>query len=401
MSAISAVSFLFGVAFIPGILNAGTAGRWAILALVFALAVIHGRVTTWTSGHIFGALLIAWSALSCLWSPDGWYALDALAKMVLLAAVFCIGAQLPSLRPVYLGLGLALAVNGVVAVAQVMGWTGIAQISIAPGGLFGNKNYLAEAAGLVLLALLGERLWWLAVAVLPALILPGARGALLGVGVGALMLWPRARYAGLLMLLAAFAAAIVATMLGQSPGVAARIAIWRDAIDGLTFRGHGLGSFYTTFPDVAARADLALSRPEHAHNDLLELAYETGAVGVVLAVAFLVAALLGTQTSVRSLRKDEGETERAVLVAVLVMACFAFPFHLPVTAALGLLVAGRLCGARASLCRHVADRGMALQPGGPCAIGGNVVALPSPRRCGVPARSPVPRGAGEPAARTR
>lgn len=343
-------AFFFGLtlAYVPGVLNLATAGRWALLAL--ALPLLLGSVGRVTAGHWSGALLLGWAALSLAWTPQIWDGLRAVYILVLFGLAFSIGARLDSLRPVYLGLGLGMAVNGLLVLAQWGGFDGV-YILNAPAGLFVNKNWLAETAAPVLVGVIAYRLWWLIPPILPCvLVAPAARTALLGLGAAALVwLWPRSRMAALTVV--AFAAAFAASRLGEHSAME-RFDIWRDTANGLTWLGRGIGAFWHDYPSHAGLKDLLLNRPAQAHNDFLQILYELGPLGLGLFLALLAVAMTGQSPAMR-----------AVLAAILMEACLAFPLQMPVTGCLFAVVLGHACRGGGDVRGLLAAGRMALRQG--------------------------------------
>lgn len=326
-SILGAFFFVLTVLLVPWLPNGADLPRWVLLAAIASIFAGNARVQP---AHArLGLSFLICAALSLLWTPDPYRGALMLLQLAVLAGLFCAGSALPSLRPVLIGAGFGMAVNSVLVVAQNLGWQGIPQAT-APAGLFVNKNYVAEAAMLVLIGLMALRLRWLALAVAPAAILPLGRGALLaGLAAGVAWVWTRSRAA---------AAGIMAVGLGgvlwlrwQDTGMAERWGLWRDTVRGLTPLGHGLGSFQTTFPVYSRDWNFMHDRPAHAHSDWLEFAFELGPGALLLAALCAMA-----------LRRGPAP-ERLMLVAFLTEAAVGFPTHWPVTAALAALVLGRLC----------------------------------------------------------
>lgn len=345
---LGAFFFALSVAYLPGAFNASTAGRWALLSIGVPLLLWCAVLPPATLAHQIGAVLLGWAALSLWWTPSIYDGLDALWKLFVLAGLFLIGTAQVSLRPVFVGLGIGMAVNAGIAIAQWYGWEGIYTLGV-PAGLYINKNSLAEAAALTLIGVIGYRLWWLVPAVLPCIVLTGGRAAMAGLAVAAMAwLWPRSRLA--VLTIAGVGLAYCIGHLGDF-SVADRFDIWRDTMAGLTPLGRGVGSFFTVYPENAFYKDLLNSRPAHAHNDFLEMAFDLGPA-VILYVALLAVALAAPRP-----------VERAVLLAFTTEACFAFPLHLPVTAAVAALAAGHLCGAWAPVRHSLADRRVAYGDG--------------------------------------
>ena len=122
-------------------------------------------------------------------------------------------------------------------------------------------------------------------------------------------------------------------VLGSHASNAERLNIWQDTLDGLTFWGHGLGSYWDMFPHFASRIDVLVpiqTRPDHAHNDLLELIFETGAIGGLLALA-IVATVFSSSSP-----------ERYIVICVFVMAFVGFSLHLPATLGMAAFALGRI-----------------------------------------------------------
>lgn len=373
---LGAFSFAVMVTLVPGIAAPATTPRWALLSAVVPFLASFSLPTKFDVAHALGALFLGWCAITLAWTPNLWDGLDALWKLVLFAGLFCIGAALRDLRPVWIGAALGIGVSSALAIGQLFGVELVERIEGPTGmaaGLFMNKNFLAEPAALVLIGLVWHRLWWLVPLVLPAVVLPGARGALLALavaGIVALRGWWRV-YAGALAALAVVACVVLAKN-GSFPE---RMIIWTSTLDGLTWLGNGIGSFYALFPSHAPAWDFLTSRPVHAHNDWLELAYDLGLPGILMLLGAFYCAL-----------RAEGP-DRLVLIAFITEGCLGFPLHFPATVFLAALVAGRLCGDRAPL-RDVLTRwGIRLCDG----LERRAVALGarpscSPRRFGVPAR---------------
>lgn len=343
-----ALGFLVMTAYWPDISGAAVAPKWAVMVGALVL-VLMGPAIRFTTGHLTALLFAWWCTTSMLWAGYPLDGIDALGRMVLLAGAFCLGAQLQSIRPVMIGSGLGLSVSSALAILQ---WYGITSIVDAPGpaGLFLNKNFLAEAAALVIVYAVASRIWWLVLAMLPAVVLPQARGAWLAIAVCAvIMLWQRSRIATIIATALAIAFMGYAVLSVPLFSMTERMAIWQDTAANLSLFGYGIGGFVENFPLIAKQFAMVTSRPRQAHNEYLQVAFETGFVGLALMIPLLVTLLRGPATPVR-----------LVLIAMLVEACFAFPFQMPATGFLGLLVAGHIAAGRISVFDAIAGGGVAL-----------------------------------------
>ena len=125
---------------------------------------------------------------------------------------------------------------------------------------------------------------------------------------------------------------VLLTATKWSNGDSPRLDMWHDTLAGLTTWGNGIGSFYSAFPKYATLTS-DLYQPAHAHNDLLELAFELGIIPAV------VAALLVLALAWRANFK-----EQMLLIALGIMSMVGFPLHSPSTVFVFGIVAG--CTAR-------------------------------------------------------
>lgn len=343
-------SFIFTVLFWPGASGAAIAPRWAMIAVLAPIALMYLGPIRFTLGHLLGGLFVTWCGVSLLWTPVLVDGLDAMSKLIMLALIFCVGAQLKSLKAVFVGAALGMTVNSGLSIIQVMGWDGWPEVA-KPGGLFMNKNIAAEAAVLVLVGAWAYRLWWLIPGVIPSVILTWSRGAILALlAVGAVALWRKSpRLTMLAFTFVVFLGGVAFMNRSHDDSGGRRLNMWADTIDGARALGQGIGSFYVLYPKSATRTDTLAARPDHAHNDLLEIAFETGP-GIFLFLAFLFFAFLSPLPP-----------ERAVFLAFIVEGLAGFPFYMPYTVAVFAIVAGRLYGAGAILCDQYADSRMALR----------------------------------------
>lgn len=320
-------SLLVTVAFIPGLTGGAIPTGWVVLWLAMPLLLIEHCKIVMTPVHWLGLAFLCYAALSLAWSPNG---LLRFMQLVALGAVFAWASDLPGVRRVIKGIALGLGVSGLVTVAQ---WCGLEPVSVASGseyaGLFVNRNLLAETTAMMVILLLAYQFppYWLIVT-LPGLI-HFSRTSLLALAVaGTFALWSYSRKAAVAVMAAG--GSLVAALIVVSPNSTnERWAIWSDTWQGLSWFGHGVGSFDFLFPKFAQRIDVLAARPQHAHNELLELMFELG-VGVIPLV--LMVLLL--------LRVDD--VGRIALIGFLIIAAFGFPLSTPVTAFMAAVLAGHL-----------------------------------------------------------
>ena len=335
--ALGTLAFLVSVAFWPGAPSFAELPKWATFGVGVAVLSCFTRIRP-TPAHWWLLAVLLYAAASITWSVVPWDGLGGLCKLTFLAAAFCLGAEQEDLTPVYVGAGMGIAVSAVVATLQWRGYP-VAEQVIGPAGLYGNKNFMGEAAALamVALALSPVRTWWLLPTAAFALWLSGSRGGVAGVAVAGIS-WLARRAPVTAFAVAVIGAVAVADLartanVWRLTAIGERTVIWADTLDGMTWFGRGIGSFYTAMPEHGPRLSLVLhERTMHAHSDILELVFELG-VGACGFAALLALALACPR-----------ERERLVLAAFVVAGLTGFPLYEPSTALLAAIVAGYLCG---------------------------------------------------------
>lgn len=304
-------------------LDATTTPRWAVLAALVPLCLLIVFDAARFPRLLWACLTVA--GVSLFWTPMFYIGADEALKLAFLAGAFWLGVSLIDARPLWEGLIAGVLLSVAFAAMQAFGYDAIPQ-SAAPGGLFGNRNFLADACTVALIAAVLMRHWAPAALLLVAIALAGSKATIVALLlVGAAWFAPRRPLVswGLLGMVCALAVLLLSMW---HDSVSVRFEIWVVALAGIVPFGHGIGSFAATYPGY-----------EHVHNEPLQLIYEYG----ILSAPFFLLAF----TTLKGW-SDEVELEALVLLAVGAIACFSFPLHMPVTALAASVAAGRLYGAR-------------------------------------------------------
>lgn len=329
--------FLLGLttslAFWPGLLDAATAPRWALLALAIPVALLFVQ----TSLRLRWLVALLLPALTLLWTTSPLNGSDEAIHLLILVGAFWLGSSLLDFSPMWAGIASGVAVSGVIGVAQWFGWSMIPQ-AVPPAGLFMNANMFAESLMVGLIVAASMQLWILAALAAVGILFAGSKAvfAALALTFAVSTMKRRPWTATVIFSLLLWSFLLMVWM--AHPSVAIRFGYWATALgDSIPF-GHGLGSYAAAFPGI-----------EFAHSELVQLIYEVGILTLPIAAALLYA--LGGEDCV----------ERRVLIGIATVGLFSFPLHMPLTAMAAAIAAGHLVGAR--------DRLRGLEHDRPVAIG--------------------------------
>jgi hypothetical protein len=391
------LGFLLTALYCPGIAGAATTPRWGLLAVALPLILCfrggvekHGdfgqtrsespgaldRIAGVATGprftliHLFGSLFLAWSAISLIWTPNRLDGIGELIKLVILAQAFLLGSRLESLRRLLLGMSAGLILSSVTVLIQ-LGWPDIVYHTTTHSGLFINSGSLGEIAALVLIGLIWDgrnarsdvrgvsmpaaipRIYalrrlgavgYLALGLLPCILLPASRGAWLAlIAAFTLWLWGRSKLSALALIVLAIGSLAFSLHEGfHASSVVQRLGMWGDAVSGLDYLGHGIGSFWTDYAPLSNTLDIFVERPEHLHNDWLEIVFEQGAVGIA------AVGILGTWCLFAATRR-RASVASYVLIGFAAESLVGFTLHVPCTAFVAALCLGHLARGRADI----------------------------------------------------
>jgi hypothetical protein len=323
-----AFGILLTLLYLPFIYASATSPRWAFLAIsLVCLIAVSYRKVNFTLLHLFGLLFICWSTLSLIWTSNIYDGIDALIKFVILGLAFVVGSYLHSLKQLFVGLAIGITVSSILV---LFGFS---------GGLFVNFNILAETALIVAVGLWIYKKYLYLIGILPSIIFSFSRAALL---VGSIFftcwLWKRSKLYSICLIVGIVIISVGLFNYGELFGTARlrfrletideRFILWFDTIKGLNLLGNGLGSYFTSYPALTNSIDTLLFRPKFAHNDLLQIVFELGLIGGLLALLICWKVFSSKQN------------EKYVFAAFVGISIFSFPLYLPVTAFIAAIVCG-------------------------------------------------------------
>lgn len=341
------LGFFVAAAFVPPWMDPAAAPRWIVLSVGVPLALAGVPRARFTAAHGVLCLFAAMAAISVLWAVSLWDGMWRTWQVLIALGAFWLGSAIPpaAWRRIMTGFALGIAVSAGVAVFQVFG-VPLVQQGPRPGGLFWNKNMLAEAAALALVFCFRSKFslpsGLLAIPSALSVALTGSRGAFLAVGLA--VIWASWGYSRRLALFLAVSGGVAGGIYAARFAAAdatflQRIDLWSEALRHLTWAGHGAGSFASglrmlspSIPEVMTFAGHAAT----AHNDLLTLTFEHGVVaGLPAGVA--VWALSRFSGGVDDVRP------RLVFGCFLALGLANFPLYDPAALFVGALACGHLC----------------------------------------------------------
>lgn len=333
----------------PGLLSPADVPRWAALSIVVPLLVF------WTAPKLVGwhfalAATLLWASASIWWSLNAAIAFGAWWKLAILSLLVMLGATISTPRPIFIGIWSGIVLNGLLAIGQAVGVLPIPiDQAIGPAGLLVNKNFLGELSALGIALALGTKSYrWLPWLLIP-LGLTHCRGAILATFVVSVCwLW---RYSRTMAVLTGLLGVNLAIVYWQGRGfdytASERLKMLLDTLPQLTLWGAGIGSFVVEYPGFNALTDTLASRPEHLHNDALELIFELG-LGATPLLGLVGAAFLRAPHAIQ-----------LGLLAVAICSLVGFPLSIPSTAVPFALLIGHCLGLRPSLRGRLGDERMA------------------------------------------
>lgn len=312
--------------YIPGIIGASVVSGWLFLLLIIPFLLSTIRIT---SVNILGTLFLIYATLSLIWTKNINIAFFIYLQIIILCAVFCLASSLNSIKWIIVGLSIGLLPSDLLAfIKYFWNYDFVFALQGNVAGLFVNKNIFCEVSALLFVILVVYKLYWYIPFTLPGIIFVQSRGALLGLFVGmSIWLFKVNRTSFYIFCIVAVTLAGLNIEKFSTVSVIERFDLWGDTINGLTFKGNGVGSFEILYPYYATYIDTSLSRPRFAHNDLLQLIFEfgIGSIFVLIAIYKLI---------------KKNNVENIILYSLGTMAMFSYPLHIPVTAFIGFLVAG-------------------------------------------------------------
>lgn len=311
------LGLFLALASIPGYTSASIPAGWAALSLTLPIVAWRPGPPSWA--HVAMGLFLIYVFASIGWSEEPLDGVFRLWQFCLIAGCFWLGTvQEP--RPILIGLAFGYMISTLFAFGQWFGIDYVLRIDPAAyPGLHFSGVFSGAIAALLIVALINERLWFLAAACLPGLALAGSRGAILVALLGLVSIWVRSRW----LLLASCAIVFACVFISPLSSDTERRLIWFASISFPSFFGHGAGSFVDLYINSTR-----FIQAENAHNDLLQLLFEFG----IGAIPFLgVWLCLCLQPSAK---------HWPIIFSFTTLSVFFFPLYTPIPAAIFALCAG-------------------------------------------------------------
>ena len=319
---------------VPGLCSGASLPRWWLLAIGLPLVVIPNPRHLAPAAAAGLVIAIIWAVILAPWAPLTGL-LDLYFLAVITLAIVVAAHPDVDVDPAITAMCAGVVVSSIIAAGQGLGiidpWG-----SVRPVGLFLNSEVLAETAAPLLIYALARGKIGLVIALIPAIVFPAGRIALVAVALGVGLIAYRhvtyvaRRWVVPVIVIIAVVGVMVLTALGGIDRVETlteRFNLWVEAIGDLTMVGHGLGWWAATHAGFGG----------WVHSEPLQYIVELGLPGLGIFVVPVI--LLTRGTSLRS-------PHEICLVVLAVEAVVSLPLHLPVTALLWALLVGGLARAR-------------------------------------------------------
>jgi hypothetical protein len=223
------------------------------------------------SWRLPGALFLCYAGASILWSPgDQIWATTILCSFV---AAFVAGTYVKDTKIVW-------SIFTIFIVFNILSMLFIDEV---PWGLFGNPNYLGCAIVMALVGAIVHKFYWFLPVGVIGLYFTHSRGAILAAGIMSVVaIWRHSKWIAFIVVLL-IVPIIVETKSGDDAStLLARLGVWQDTLNHLTFFGHGFNSFFTTYQTWPVHTNMTLQLPTHPYNDALEALFDFGIGSVFL-----------------------------------------------------------------------------------------------------------------------
>lgn len=312
------LQFLLGlmvsVAYVPGIIGASIPTGWLFLIIVAPLLILPSNLP----------LFLIYIIVSLCWTVNLNLAVFFLLQFIVLWFIFEFGKTISDLRPIFKGLSFGLGISSILAIAQYNGFERVFTLSTNVAGLFLNPNIYSEVCAVILVSLISFRLYYWIPVTLPGLILVHSRASLIVLGLGIVILTKLRMILIPIFIICLTYLYFTNFSFNNISSIKERFDLWADTFRGLSFFGNGIGSFEILYPLNAINIDTSLYRPRYAHNDLLQLVFEFG-IGIILLLPIFWKVI---------------KSGNVILYSIGILSLLTFPFHIPMLAFIGCLVAG-------------------------------------------------------------
>jgi hypothetical protein len=265
-------------------------------------------------------LFLLYVFASIAWSTEPLDGIYRLWEFTLIAGCFWLGSVREP-KPILIGLAYGYLISSVLALGQLLGVDSVLRYNLSSfAGLHFSNPFAGAIGAMLIVALASERLWLLSAACIPGLCICGSRGGIAAALVGIASIWVRRSW----FIPLACAGAVAFVFLSGHNSDIERLAIWKGSASLLTPFGHGAGSYI----DLFITSPFGITRAEHAHNDLLQILFETGIGATPLLAVWITLSLLPANKF------------WPVIACFTVLGVYFFPLYTPLSAAIFALCAG-------------------------------------------------------------
>ena len=269
---------------------------WAVLiAGLLTFLYTYCNVSIWLKGFVL------WAFVGCFLSRAPYLSFTMYWSLIVCAYFYALCRSITDWRPVFKVIQSLFFLMCLLLIMQLIGKDTLLNFNLSTPvimGTIGNKMMFSSFACCLAPLLIFNPLNWIPLLIM--VIITGSSGAIMAMGLGlSTLLWFKVKRLRWLIASIVIAIVLYAGVTGDIKtffGTAGRGPVWKKTIELIvkTPLGHGIGTYKVLFPYLCG-AEIRDQQPgrewARAHNDFLQIPFETGIPGLILLAGWVISIL--------------------------------------------------------------------------------------------------------------